>query len=81
MGLKSIGKAGKAVTKKIGKTLSSIGESPDRRGLKRIFMAQNPQMQSLQPMSRQSHLKANVDVDSGTFLLHWIKLFCVSTNP
>lgn len=66
MGLKSIGKAGKAVTKKIGKTLISIGESPDRRGLKRMFMAQNPQMQSLQPLNRQSRFKTNVDVDSGT---------------
>ena len=30
-GLKSIGKAGKAVTRQLGKTLTSIGESPDKR--------------------------------------------------
>jgi hypothetical protein len=82
MGLKSIGKAGKAVTKKIGKTLSSIGESPDRRGLKRIFMAQNPQMQSLQPLSRRSHLKANVDVDSGTLQVPYrIRVSASSNDP
>lgn len=39
--LKTIGKAGKAVTKSLGRTLTSIGESSDTRGLKRIFRAQN----------------------------------------
>jgi hypothetical protein len=43
VGLKSIGKAGKAVTKQISKTLSAIGESPDQRGLQKINRAQNPQ--------------------------------------
>jgi hypothetical protein len=42
VGLKSIGKAGKAVTKQISKTLSAIGESPDQRGLSKINRAQNP---------------------------------------
>jgi hypothetical protein len=31
VGLKSIGKAGKAVTKQLGKTITSLGDSPDKR--------------------------------------------------
>jgi hypothetical protein len=31
------------VTKQIGKTLTSIGESPDQRGLQKVNKAQNPQ--------------------------------------
>jgi hypothetical protein len=41
--LKSIGKAGKAVTKQIGKTLTSIGESSDQRGLQKLNKAQHGQ--------------------------------------
>lgn len=40
-GLKSIGKAGKAVTKQIGKTLTAIGESSDQRGLHKLNKAQH----------------------------------------
>jgi hypothetical protein len=57
------------VTKKLGKTLTSIGESPDQRGLKRMFMAQNPQMQSLKPQNegiKRAGVKANMGLDSGT---------------
>ncbi|GKY92544.1 hypothetical protein MPSEU_000224700 [Mayamaea pseudoterrestris] len=42
-GLKSIGKAGKAVTKQLGKTLTKIGDSPDKRGHEKLFLVQNPQ--------------------------------------
>jgi hypothetical protein len=35
-GLLSIGKAGKAVTKQLGKTLTSLGESPDKRVLQKV---------------------------------------------
>ena len=40
-GLKSISKAGKAVTKQLGKTLTSLGESPDKRGLQKIQQARD----------------------------------------
>lgn len=42
--MKSIGKAGKAVTKQIGKTLTAIGESPDKRAHNKIFKAKNPNL-------------------------------------
>jgi hypothetical protein len=45
--LKQIGKAGKAVTKQVGKqvgkALTKIGESPDKRGHEKLFLIQNPQ--------------------------------------
>lgn len=41
--MKSIGKAGKAVTKQLGKTLTKIGDSPDKRGHEKLFLVQNPQ--------------------------------------
>lgn len=42
-GLKSIGKAVTKGTKKIGKTLTAISDSPDRRGRGRLLMMQQPQ--------------------------------------
>ena len=39
-GLKTIGKAGIAVTKQIGKTLSALGESPDQRGHQKLKKVQ-----------------------------------------
>jgi hypothetical protein len=67
--VKSIGKAGKAVTKRIGKTLTSIGESSDQRGLKRIVKAQNPGRQSLHQNGQffQSKMKLRTGGDEGTF--------------
>jgi hypothetical protein len=46
-GLMSIGKAGKAMTKQLGKTLTSLGDSPDKRGHQRLFLANNPQFNTL----------------------------------
>jgi hypothetical protein len=54
--LKSIGKAGMAVTKRLGKTLTTIGESSDTRGLKRIFKAQNLRMPSAKEVM---HIRLN----------------------
>ena len=34
-------KAGKAVTKQLGKTLTSLGESPDKRGLQMVQQARD----------------------------------------
>ena len=42
-GLKSIGKAVTMGTKQIGKTLTSMSDSPDRRGKGKVFLLQNPQ--------------------------------------
>lgn len=53
MGLKTIGKAGKAVTKHLGKTLTSLGESPDKRGQQRFNVAKN----SREIVSNQWHNK------------------------
>lgn len=38
-GLKSIGKAGKAVTRQLGKTLTAIGESPEKRAQQKLDTA------------------------------------------
>jgi hypothetical protein len=42
-GFKSFGKAVTKGTKQIGKTLTSISDSPDQRGKGRLFLVQNPQ--------------------------------------
>lgn len=42
-GLKSIGKAVTMGTKQIGKTLTSMSDSPDSRGKGKVFLLQNPQ--------------------------------------
>jgi hypothetical protein len=68
-GLKSIGKAGKAVTKHLGKTLTSIVESPDQRGHQKVFLAQNPQLQSLKPQKERltkAEAKSDLGLDTGT---------------
>jgi hypothetical protein len=52
------------VTKQLGKTLTSIGESPDKRGLKRMFRAQNPQTQSTVP--DDNLVQNDVNTDDGT---------------
>ena len=41
--LKSIGKVVTKRTKQLGKTLTTIAESPDKRGQVRFFLMQNPQ--------------------------------------
>jgi hypothetical protein len=41
--LKSIGKVVTKGTKQLGKTLTTIAESPDKRGQVRFFLMQNPQ--------------------------------------
>jgi hypothetical protein len=68
-GLKSIGKAGKAVTKQLGKTLTSMGESPDHRGYQKVFLAQNPQLQSLKSKKERAikvEAKTDLGLDTGT---------------
>jgi hypothetical protein len=59
--LKSIGKAGMAVTKRLGKTLTTIGESSDTRGLKRIFKAQNLRRPSTKNAPNERKLKTSTD--------------------
>lgn len=44
VGLKSIGKAGKAVTRQLGKTLTAISESPDKRAQEKLAHVQNPNL-------------------------------------
>jgi hypothetical protein len=65
-GLKSIGKAGKAVTKQLGKTLTKIGESPDKRGHEKLFLVQNPQF--LSTKVKEKDLKTHLPVDDKTDL-------------
>jgi hypothetical protein len=71
-GLKSIGKAGKAVTKQLGKTLTSLGDSPDRRGQGLMQVAQNPQLfgRDRREKARRTQVKGKVDLglDTGTYL-------------
>ncbi|GAX12581.1 hypothetical protein FisN_13Lh037 [Fistulifera solaris] len=63
VGLKSIGKAGKAVTKQIGKTLTSIGDSPDKRAQNKIFKAQNPHLKE-RTSSKQKRVRIGNTNDS-----------------
>ena len=63
-GLKSIGKAGKAVTKQLGKTLTSIGESPNVRGQQRVNLAQNPQFIS-RKQKKETNIRTGATTDLG----------------
>ena len=65
--LKSIGKAGMAVTKRLGRTLTTIGESSDTRGLKRIFNAQNLRRASTNEVNNATHIerKLKTSTDEG----------------
>lgn len=72
LGLKSIGKAGKAVTKQVGKALTKIGESPDKRGHEKMFLVQNPQFLTAAQQAKDQRItpeaKADLGLDTGTFL-------------
>ena len=64
-GLKSIGKAGKAVTKQLGKTLTSLGESPDKLGLQKV--QQSRDNNSVVTRAAQSVVTSNpLGLDTGT---------------
>lgn len=84
IGLKSIGKAGKAVSKQIGKTLTAIGESPDQRGLQKVSKAQNPRYSSL--VRRQNRdVKKDEGIfvpgaDSGKFHLYFDLFICLVSH-
>ena len=41
--LRSLGKAGKAATKQLGKALTSLGETPDKRGQQLLYTAKAKQ--------------------------------------
>lgn len=68
--MRSIGKAGKAVTKQVGKALTKISESPDKRGQDKAFLVQNPQFLSTGQQGLAPGLgdgrKADLGMDSGT---------------
>lgn len=70
-GLKSIGRAGKAVKKQIGKTLISIGDTPDRRGHNKLVVVRNPQLfdksRTNEEPRRNRRTKERLE-DSGTCL-------------
>jgi hypothetical protein len=66
-GLKSIGKAVTKGTKQVGKTLTTIAESPDRRGQGKFFLIQNPQFSSLRSSDKRKkgRSKVHVPVEGG----------------
>jgi hypothetical protein len=64
-GLKSIGKAGKAVTKQLGKTLTSMGESPDKRGHDKVFLTQHPNLLPMPRKKRPDRLRTEGKTDLG----------------
>ena len=66
-GLKSIGKAGKAVTKQLGRTLVKISDSPDKRGHEKLFLVQNPQLfaRKLKEKDAKTHIDATATNDLG----------------
>jgi hypothetical protein len=61
-GLKSIGKAVTKGTKQVGKTLTNITESPDKRGQGRLFLIQNPQFSRLRSSDKRAQGRSNVHV-------------------
>ena len=71
-GLKSIGKAGKAVTRQLGKTLTAMGESPNKRGQTKMALARNPHLllTNSEKQGKKARRKKGGDrgVDSGEFL-------------
>lgn len=75
--LKSISKAGKAVTKRLGKTLNTIGESSDTRGLKRIFNAQNLRKSSPNKPSNpvRNEMKIRTDAEKGMIKMNPTRYF------
>lgn len=58
-GLKSIGKAVTKGTKQIGKTLTSISDTPDRRGKGKLFLVNNPQYHGIGNNSNQFNKTIN----------------------
>lgn len=66
VGLKSIGKAAMKGTKKIGKTLTAISDSPDKRGQGRMAKVKNPQFHSRENRKdKGKHTKVISDSDLG----------------
>lgn len=61
-GLKSIGKAVTKGTKQVGKTLTNIAESPDKRGQGKLFLIQNPQFSRLRSSDKRTQGRSNVHV-------------------
>jgi hypothetical protein len=61
----SIGKAGKAVTKQLGKTLTSMGDSPNKRGHNKVLLAQKPQLLDMPRNRRQSTFPTENKTDLG----------------
>lgn len=64
-GLKTLGKAGKAVTKQLGKTLHSLGDSPDRRGQDLLLQAQNPRSADKIRREREMNVRQRRKVNFG----------------
>jgi len=83
LGLKSIGRAGKAVTKQLGKTLTSMSDTPDKRGLKKMVTAQNPQFVP-KTMERDRKVriqaKSDLDLDTGKSLQSFFGCLQLSLN-
>ena len=60
--MKSIGKAVTKGTKQLGKAVTAIAESPDKRGKGKMFLLQNPQFAGIRRSSK-SKAPANVQVE------------------
>ena len=58
-----MGKAGKAVTRQVGKALTSIGDSPDRRGVEKVFQITKNQKYNTNAKGRR--LRKNTKFDFG----------------
>lgn len=59
-----------AATKRLGKTLTTIGESSDTRGLKRIFKAQNIRRSSTNEDNKATHNKRKMKASSEEGMMH-----------
>lgn len=74
--LKSIGKVVTKGTKQIGKTLTAIAESPDKRGQGRLFLMQNPQFSNRRSSAKTKKGRSkNVQVEGSVLGLDTGKLF------
>lgn len=64
------------MTKHLGKTLTKIGESPDKRGHEKVFLVQNPQLAATgrrgYDFNPKSPGKTDLGIDMGECTLAFI---------
>ena len=80
VGVAATKKASAAVTKKLGKTITSLGESPDKRGIDRLNKAQSPRSTQSQEKTKGAILKPTIEDNRGTRQEKDTNMFHVDAN-